>query len=420
MTFLLRFALGVVYAAHASAQDGAQIAAGPAEALTLAQVLELTERFNPQLRASFASRDGAGAAIITARAYPNPVSNVMIGPQMRRLPSAEPGLLQRYAAQQPIEWPDVRRSRILAAQIGLESSQYALEDTRLAVRAEVQNAFYGVLRRRGELALAQETLRLIEDLQRRVQVQVEVGEAARLELTRAEAEVATAQALVNTARLRLSNAVATLRAVVSAPLPPNFEVRGQLDPPAALPALVTLRETVLREHPLIAQAEADVRRARALRETEVASRKPLPELVGEYEHQPDLKFYRFGINLPIPVWNRREGPIAEAVALETRTEAILEFRRLELTAALERAYGQYQVANEQVTAFEKGVLQEAEAALRAAEAAFRFGERGIIEVLDAQRVLRTVRTEFLNAQFDRQAALIELERLKVYSPVRLP
>jgi cobalt-zinc-cadmium efflux system outer membrane protein len=418
MTLPFSCALAVAAASLLWAQDGPQPA--PAETLTLPQVLELSERFNPQLRASFAGRDGAQAAIITARAYPNPISNYMAGPQSRRLPGAEPGLLQRFAGQQPLEWPDVRKSRILAAQIGLESSGFALEDTRLAVRAEVQSAFYTILRRRGELALAQETLRLIEDLQRRVQVQVDVGEAARLELTRAEAEVATAQALVNTARLRYLNAVATLRAVVSAPLPPNFEVQGQLDPPAILPALNELRPAALARHPLIAQAEADVRRARAVRENEVASRKPPPELVGEYELQPDLKFYRFGINLPIPIWNRREGPIAEAVALENRAEAILDFRRLELTAALERAFGQYQVANEQVMAFEKGVLQEAEAALRAAEAAFRFGERGIIEVLDAQRVLRTVRTEFLNAQFDRQAAAIELERLRVYDPVRQP
>ena len=63
-------------------------------------------------------------------------------------------------------------------------------------------------------------------------------------------------------------------------------------------------------------------------------------------------------------------------------------------------------------AIEAGTLRQAEAAVQAAEAAFRFGERGIIEVLGAQRVLRGVRQDFLNAQFDRQAALIELERLQ--------
>jgi cobalt-zinc-cadmium efflux system outer membrane protein len=33
-------------------------------------------------------------------------------------------------------------------------------------------------------------------------------------------------------------------------------------------------------------------------------------------------------------------------------------------------------------------------------------------VLDAQRVLRGVRSDYLAAQYDRQAALIELERLQ--------
>jgi len=50
--------------------------------------------------------------------------------------------------------------------------------------------------------------------------------------------------------------------------------------------------------------------------------------------------------------------------------------------------------------------------LQAAEAAYQFGERGIIDVLDAQRVLRSARLDYLNAQFDRQAALIELEQLR--------
>jgi len=33
-------------------------------------------------------------------------------------------------------------------------------------------------------------------------------------------------------------------------------------------------------------------------------------------------------------------------------------------------------------------------------------------VLDAQRVLRSIRLDYLNAQFDRQQALLELEQLR--------
>jgi cobalt-zinc-cadmium efflux system outer membrane protein len=85
---------------------------------------------------------------------------------------------------------------------------------------------------------------------------------------------------------------------------------------------------------------------------------------------------------------------------------------VEVIAALEGAYGRYQVAGQQVSQFETGVLKQAEAALQAAEAAYRFGERGVLEVLDAQRVLRGARLDFLNAQFDRQTALNDLEQLR--------
>jgi cobalt-zinc-cadmium efflux system outer membrane protein len=50
--------------------------------------------------------------------------------------------------------------------------------------------------------------------------------------------------------------------------------------------------------------------------------------------------------------------------------------------------------------------------MKVAEAAYRYGERGIIDYLDAQRVLRTTRLDFLNARYELQAAMIEIERLR--------
>jgi cobalt-zinc-cadmium efflux system outer membrane protein len=110
--------------------------------------------------------------------------------------------------------------------------------------------------------------------------------------------------------------------------------------------------------------------------------------------------------------NRRQGPIAEATADLTRTSALRSAIEVEIRGSVERAYNAYQIASQQVESFESGVLRGAQAAVDAAEAAFRFGERGIIEVLDAQRVLRSVRQDFLNAQYDRESALIELEQLR--------
>ena len=102
-----------------------------------------------------------------------------------------------------------------------------------------------------------------------------------------------------------------------------------------------------------------------------------------YEQMPDLRFFRAGVSIPLPIFNRREGPIREATATLTQAGTAAKALRLELTSALERAYSTYQVANQQLASIEGGALKGALAALEGAQAAFRFGERGILEVLDA-------------------------------------
>jgi cobalt-zinc-cadmium efflux system outer membrane protein len=95
-----------------------------------------------------------------------------------------------------------------------------------------------------------------------------------------------------------------------------------------------------------------------------------------------------------------------------QSTALAESRRIELLTALEGAYARHEVATQQIQAFEAGLLRQAEDALRVAEAAYRFGERGFIEVLDAQRVLRSVRLDFLNTRFAQRAAYIDIEQLR--------
>ena len=63
-----------------------------------------------------------------------------------------------------------------------------------------------------------------------------------------------------------------------------------------------------------------------------------------------------------------------------------------------------------------GIIKEAENALRVAQAAYRFGERGLIDVLDTQRVLRGILMDSLQARFDLQAAAAEIDRLRAHYP----
>jgi cobalt-zinc-cadmium efflux system outer membrane protein len=383
-----------------------------AQTLTLEEALQMAERQNPRLRVALAQTGGALAAITTARQYPNPEMFSSVGRQRAIQLNAVSGPHFHYDVTQTIDLPAQRRARLEVATLGLQSREWAQLEVVLEVQAAVKQAFYEVLRRQSEIELQRESLKLIEDVRRRIQVQVDVGEAARLELIRAESEVVTARTLANAAQLRLLNALAGLRAAIGGPLDPNVRLIGALSPAVTLPPIDELRRDFLTRNPGLAFRRTEVRRSNAVVENEKALRIPIPALRGEYEYIADNYYWRIGVNIPLPLWNRREGQIQEAVAALQQSESAAELRRNELVAALEQAYGLYQVATQQVASFQGGILQEAEAAVRAAEAAYRFGERGILDVLDAQRVLRSVRLDYLDAQYDRQEALIQLEQLR--------
>lgn len=382
-----------------------------AESLALDRALELAERYSPRLQIALAQVERARSGIRTARAYPNPEFEILTGQVRARVPGLRSGQGTSISVGQTIDLPNQRTPRINAAESGLEGSRYALQEARLLLRADVKQAFYTVLRRRAEYELALDNQKLLEQIKNRIELRVKVGEGARFELVRAEAELSSAVNQSNSAKLRVTQALAQLRVLIGAPLPADTDVTGDLDPVTPTEDLETLRKRVMERYPAVLQAQTNVKQAEARLEAERALRVPRPTLFAGVDQDPEQRQGIFGVSVPIPLWDQRQGPIGESVALFQQATSQAELTRLEVTGDLEVNYNRLKVSAQQIAAFEGGLLKQAESALRVAEAAFRFGERGFIEVLDAQRVLRTVRADFLNARFEKQAAAIEIDRL---------
>lgn len=383
-----------------------------ARPLTLNEALRLAEDHSPALSAALAMERGAQAALESAAAYPNPELEVATGTFRPRQPGSETGSSQAVSLAQPIEWPALRNARRHGAQAGIQASAAALLQARLALRARVKLAFYDTLRRAEELQVATENRELLEQIRNRVKLKVEVGEAPRYELVKAEAEALTAANAAKSAQLRITQARSALRALLGVNLPDDVEPLEEVRHTPEPPPLETLRSEMLAHHPLLKVAQAEAARAKARIEAERSLRLPQPTVKWSAERDPESALWRVGVSLPLPLWNRRDGPIGEALAGLNQAEA--ESRRIlgELGTELEHAHARYQIARSLVETFESALLKEAESTLRVAEAAYRYGERGLLDYLDAQRTLRTTRLDFLNARYELLAAQVEIERLR--------
>lgn len=380
--------------------------------LTLGEALRLAALHSPALAAAEAQEQGAQAALKTAQAFQNPEVEVASGVSRPRQPGGESGRNEMIGISQLIELPSLRSARREGAEAGVVSGAAALEDARLSQRTAVKQAYFEVLRRQEESGLAIENYTLLQQIRDRVKLKVAVGEAARYELVKSEAETLAAESAVRSAELRITQARDRLRSLIGAPLAEAFEVAPEPLLPANLPELSELRRDLLAQQPRLKVGEAETRRAQARVEQERAARMPQPTLKLSSERDPDMSQWRVGVSLPLPLWNRRTGPVHEAMANLQWVEAETRQLHLGLLAELDQAYGRYEIAKRQVETFESGLMKEAESAMKVAEAAYRYGERGILDYLDAQRVLRTTRVDFLNARYELQTAMIDIERLR--------
>lgn len=387
------------------------VAAAAAPRYSLTALRDLARTTHPSVQAARALIEAGRAQVVTAGAYPNPEIEFLSGRTRARTNGVATGAAQTLELTQRIDNPWQREARLGVASSGLEVRRADARSLELDLLTRLDQRFYELLRRQAELRATKEDLALAEQIRARVAVRVETGEAPRYELIKSDTELLNAQKNANSAALRLAQARAALRGLVGS-LPAEFEVDGELSAPRAVPTLDELRAQAMARNPDLLRARAELARAERQLELERARRHPDVALRVVEDRDVEIRDSRYGVTVTIPLWDRRQGPVAEANALLMKSRNDLANQELLLLQSIESTYRQFEIAGAQVNALENGILRQAEAALKVAESAYRFGERGILDYLDAQRVFRAARNELIAARYELQLASIEIERLR--------
>ncbi|MFO1290781.1 MAG: TolC family protein [Nitrosomonas sp.] len=389
---------------------------------TVLEIQQIGLEANGLVQAARSQVDIAKSGVIAARAYPNPEVTVMAGPDSNRyaLSVTGPTSMQRtVTVNQPIENPFMRSARIGAAEAFVEAGRASFDQARTDLAAQLRVRTYELLLRQEQATLEQNIYSLIEDVRRRIKHNVERGEAARFELVRADTELQSAANRKQAAELTAQRARVALLQFTAGALPINFEVKGSLKDPIDLPTLEDLRKEVPETNPEILRLQAEQERTQLRIDQERAT--ILPQVNVLYTNYQDAQFTSntAGMQVRIPLFYQRRGEIDAAIYDSARIRQTLDYRRYEVSQLFEAAWQALQIAQRRVEMFEGGLIKEAENAVQIAQAAYRFGERGLIEFLDAQRILRGLQGDFLLARFELQSAAAEIDRLRAHFPKEL-
>jgi len=379
---------------------------------SLQDLIDIAKRENPILDVLKAREDAAKSSVVTAESFLNPEIEAGSGPSKYRTPSTSTNQKQNWGVtlSQPLEFPNVRSARKAVAESRVNYAGSVTEATMINLSLQIKKAFYEVLQNEAILKIAEGDRDALNDIRGRVALRVEVGEAPRYELIKADTELIAAQRDADAAKLRIYESKLYLRGLVSKSIVDAFDVSGSLPPSDIALNMEQLKDDI-NKSPRLKQIKASSEIAESRLRLEEKLINPGVTLKAGVDQDPDITSYRFGLSIPIPIWNQRQGLIGEAAANYREVQAQYTDQELALRRDIEAAFQRYLIAQQQVKTFESNLLTQAESVLKVAESAYRYGERGILEYLDAQRTYRLVRKDYLASRYDYIVAILEIEQL---------
>lgn len=390
----------------------------PTGQVTLRQALALALRQSPEL-ASFAWEIRAReAAAIQAGQRPNPILDVWFEDfGAGRVPGGDRD--QPVQAQttlqlsQLIELGGKRTARQRLAERDRDLAEWDFETARVQVLAAVSATFTDVLAAQETVALSDQTIRLVTQVQENVAARVTAGVVSPIEETRANVALAAVRTEAARARRMLDASRARLALAWGSSAPLFASVAGDLKAePAPLPDSRVLA-AMLTENPELARWAAELSQREAVLALE-NSRSAIDVAVSAgYRRYTtvDSNAFVVGASIPLPLFNRNQAGIEAARLRLAKTHEERRALEARVAAQLAEAYAALAMAHDELTILRTAVLPGAQQAFDAVTEGYRLGRFGFLDVLDAQRTLVGAGSQYLRALADYYKAVASVERL---------
>ena len=351
---------------------------------------------------------------ITASLFPNPVTSVgaVSSPFQGRTWSSGGQIVPQV--KQLFELAGKRGFRIDSAQFGTQSAEAGFEDAVRQLSLAVKDAYYRTQLALRRLTLAEENRDRFSRILEINTIRFKKGFIAEVDLIRIRLQFIDFQSQVIQSIQEAESARSDLRQLLRLSPATQVELTTELMYRRLDPDIARLRTVAMDARPdlrakrlTVSQREADLDLAKAYRVPDVTvgagyavqgSRGP------DNSNQMALS-----LALPLPLFNRNQGGIMQAEAAVQTAEADLIKTVNQVENQVDIAYRNLVQSRRLVEAFLGGVLDDARSTLTIVERAYERGGATILDLLDAARTSRMVQQNYIEALFNYQRNVLQLE-----------
>jgi len=363
---------------------------------TLDDLLEMAMQGNPTLVQALAQVEASTSKSLQAGLLPNPIAGY-VSEQMGT--GGGPGETQGWFAEQEIpRGGKLRLSRAKYRQEAIQA-QIQVEAQRLRVLNDVRSHYSEVVAARRLVAVERHLLTNLEEMLRTTKELVNLGQANRPDLLQTMVAVQRQRVALRSSENRLQRWQLDLANVVGAPSLQVENLGDDLEDVGPALDWDTSLHRILTSSP-----ELQVARAEVLRDEITVRRErvqPVPNLFTRIENGYNFEenTVTTGVSLgwSLPVLNRNQGTIREAMAEVTRARAEVVRLELLLRHRLAEVFAHYETALITVHTYRTETLPQAREAHDLTLASYRQRRAPWTEVLHAQRILSDLNEEYVEA-----------------------
>lgn len=394
----------------------------PAQGASSADLVRRALASNGELAASRLDIARARARLRQAALRPNPTLD--FEQTTGRLTGSAGESETSVGVSVPLEVSGQRRRRVNLARVELEAAEAEVADRERRLSAEVLGLYAEALSALRELQITDALTDLDQKTVAVVQVRVNEGESAPIELNLLRVEVERLRSRRALTEGRLQATLLRLKTLANVPPAEPLRLREELaksvlrQPSGSVEVAV---EAALRTRPdlrlarlMEEVAEAGLRLTHAQGSPEVTAFSRYTVSRSAFDDTPvgvlrdKDRLLTFGVSVGLPLSNRNQGAKAEAAAVIAQARARREFLEAVVRSEVASAYVRYEAASKALLAYEQGVIQRSSDNVRVIRAAYELGHFSVTELLAEQRRLLDSQRDFTEALTEQYRALADL------------
>jgi len=375
-----------------------------AEDLSLEQAIKQALERNPTIAAGQLSAGAARESARGARALANP--DLLVAPSVIGTAGSDSAVL----LTQPLE---INGSRTARSRIAAREADAASCDARIVSREivlKVKQLYWDTVRAQQVVRLNVDNVSYLEALDKAARKQLEVGKSPGSQVIKSEVELARARQELAQAQLDLENGLLELATLLGRRSHAGFTAADPLifaEPAIDRGALVT---TALERRPEVLAAAAQSEAAQG--QVAAARAKLIPDIelqARKASFDSDEGGVALAVTLPVLDWGSVKAERRSAGMAVAARQKQLEAARNAVVLDVEQAVRAIATAARVVREYEGGIMDKSARLADMAQKGYEKGATSYLEVLEAQRTLRSVRTAYYSALADHAKALAQLD-----------